>query len=445
MKKKRNKHTQLNNEKVMRAQHKAEFMRKFKHYFILISDEQAYKMIPNIILDKIFEHRAPSIRVLAAEGQVIPSHIVKNCKKLLSEKMKTFSFPLELTHTKEEITAEDYFTVAVTIFRFLNILVDDNFHNAAEIKRRARKEEYMGETHHTAVNHLAGVMDIITGLNSNLSHRMYWATLEVLYTMNGKIGTYQVVKLFSYVPEKIQANIDGVFRPVTRVAWGYNIPEPELNKINIDVKDLGGVFTKSNKSFEVYIQAHALQRLSERLDNIHTGVLHSSLIESLLHPVVHRDVYKNIFIEYRLYHKKVGYLPITFFESKIIIKTFLFLTNARTPEGDKLLANTGLSIEDTKYLSINKLSAFMASDIEQNERLKQIFIDAGCGDLFDTPKDMAVDPEKLKTRSIAALIADYIGLNADDFDFEEETDSDLEPTDDEKNPESESSEPSKEG
>ena len=414
----------------MRAQHKAEFMRKFKHYFVLISDEQTYKMIPSIILDKIYEFRAPSIRVVAAEGQVVPFHIVKNCRKLLSERMKTFRFPLELTCTKEEISAEDYFSVAITVFRFVNAIIDSNFHNAAEIKRRARKEEFMGETHQKAMNHLARVLNIITGLNSNLGNRLYWSTLDVLYTLNGKEGTFQVVNIYSYVPEKIQANIDGVVRPVSRVAWGINIPDPELKKVNIDLKDLGGVFTKSNKSFEVYIQSHALQRLSERLDNIHTGILHNNLIESLAHPVVHRNTYGNIFIEYRLNFKKVGYLPIVFFDSKIIVKTFLFLTNSQTPEGDKLLANTGLSIDDTKYLSINKLSALMASDISENEKVKQIFIDAGCGDLFDTDQGLLVDPEKLKTRSIAALIADYLGLNAENIDFEEEIEAEQEVIDD---------------
>ncbi len=440
MKKKRNKHKQLNNEKVMRAQHKAEFMRKFKHYFVLISDEQTYKMIPNGVLDNIYERRASAVRVIAAEGQAVPSHIVKNCKKLLSEWLKNIRFSLIETSTQEEITVDDYFTVLVTIIRFLRVVRDDDFHTVAEIKRRSRKEEYMEGAYQVAMQNLSDVINLITGFNNNLGHRIYWATFEVLTFMNGKEGTFQIVKLHSYVPEKFQANIDGVYRPASRVAWGVSIPNPYLRKVDIAAKDLGGVFTKSNKTFEVYIQAHALQRLSERLDNIHTGVLHNFLIESLIHPVVHRDAYKNIFIEYRLDYKKVGYLLITFSDAKIIVKTFLFLTNAQTPEGDKLLANTGLSIEDTRYLSINKLSAFMASDIAENEKVKQIFIDAGCGNLFDTPKDMVVDPEKLKTRSIAALIADYIGLNADDFDFEEETDTDLEPADDENNQNSEPSE-----
>ena len=48
-------------------------------------------------------------------------------------------------------------------------------------------------------------------------------------------------------------------------------------------------------------------------------------------------------------------------EGKIVIRTFLFVTNNGTPEGKKLAQITGLQKLDKKYLALDKLSTFMTS------------------------------------------------------------------------------------
>ena len=70
-------------------------------------------------------------------------------------------------------------------------------------------------------------------------------------------------------------------------------------------------------------------------------------------------------------------------EESIVIRTFLFVTNNGTPEGQMLENVTGLQKLDKKYLALDKLSTFMTSDIGGNEKVKEIFTSAGCQCLLE--------------------------------------------------------------
>ena len=61
-------------------------------------------------------------------------------------------------------------------------------------------------------------------------------------------------------------------------------------------------------------------------------------------------------IDFNMYEYKVGYLLITLHEDKLVIRSFLFLTNDGTLEGRKLRQLTRLEKYDKKYLGIDKLS-----------------------------------------------------------------------------------------
>ncbi len=79
----------------------------------------------------------------------------------------------------------------------------------------------------------------------------------------------------------------------------------------------------------------------------------------------------------------MGYLVAEIQEGNVFIRTYLFIANEGTPEGNLLKAKTGLGKLDIAYLKINKLSTYMNSDIATNPEVKKIFIEARCTALFD--------------------------------------------------------------
>jgi hypothetical protein len=76
-----------------------------------------------------------------------------------------------------------------------------------------------------------------------------------------------------------------------------------------------------------------------------------------------------------------------------------------------LKENTGLNKVDIKYLNIDKLRTFINSDIVKNERIKNIFIDAGCGGLFDLKFD---EPDAYKGNvKLAEEMSKYLEIEGE--------------------------------
>jgi hypothetical protein len=205
----------------------------------------------------------------------------------------------------------------------------------------------------------------------------------------------------------VKVLIDEHHRPAWRLGW--YLPEPELRLKFVSIKS-EDIYLSSGNMLDVYIQSHALNRLSERLDGIDMGILHFNIFDSFNILKVCRNKYGVLLFEYAIFGDKAGYFVGDVVDEKIILKTFLFLTNNGTPEADKLQTATGLMKEDITYLAIDKLSTFLLSDIAGNERVKQLFIDAGCESLFKIDKEF-IPSESTQTTSKAELIAKYLHLN----------------------------------
>ncbi|WP_157471488.1 hypothetical protein [Marinifilum fragile] len=146
--------------------------------------------------------------------------------------------------------------------------------------------------------------------------------------------------------------------------------------------DLKEVYHGSKEWLDIYIQAHALERLKERLDLLDEEALNYAIYESFLNLefLILSDGYVLITVE--LFKCKVGYWVANIINDDFVIRTFLFVTHAKTPEGDKLKEICGLERKDVPYWKIDRLSTFMNVDAEQYPKLSAMFEEAGCGDLF---------------------------------------------------------------
>lgn len=68
--------------------------------------------------------------------------------------------------------------------------------------------------------------------------------------------------------------------------------------------------------------------------------------------------------------------------------------------------------EDIIYLAIDKLSTFIYSDIASNDRIKQLFIDAGCESLFKIDKGSFVERDDDTIAAKAEMITKYLQVDA---------------------------------
>lgn len=105
-----------------------------------------------------------------------------------------------------------------------------------------------------------------------------------------------------------------------------------------------------------------------------------------------------------MWDKKVGYLVCSYAEGKVVIRSFLFLTNDGTPEGKRLSKLTQLQKLDKRYLEIDTLGGFMGFNIAYDVQLSSLFIEAGCGDLLNASDLKLYMKDDAKEKDVLTLL-----------------------------------------
>lgn len=164
-----------------------------------------------------------------------------------------------------------------------------------------------------------------------------------------------------------------------RIGWpdGFG----NIDWISIEPSKIGFLNGKQDAR-PVYIQRHALNRLNERLD-LYSGLVHEAIasgFDAETYEWHHRN--GKALVAFRILKKKVGYLVVSYEQDILIIRSFLFLTNNGTPEGNKLIGLTKLAPLDKSYLGVDTLPGFAGFDFPSNAELSELFRQAGCEDLL---------------------------------------------------------------
>ncbi|MGQ1783818.1 hypothetical protein [Saccharicrinis sp. GN24d3] len=213
-------------------------------------------------------------------------------------------------------------------------------------------KEYYGDTHkqHWLVE--ISVCDMLKTLTLP-THTLYTLHYELNPRVNHKkfnCSSYYYLK--SHLPVKKHINIDNHWRPIFLVqhpAIDFKCEDTVIEDCEINTELLKEVYHGSKTKLPVYIQSHALDRLCERLFPINITLI-CNLIEDALFKKVQVCYFNHrILLEVSALFGKLGYFVAKIIDEKIVLKTFLLLSNNSTPEGTLFyslpdLTNTMLTI-----------------------------------------------------------------------------------------------------
>lgn len=171
--------------------------------------------------------------------------------------------------------------------------------------------------------------------------------------------------------------------PTKKIRIGKNIRIGiQLRTISILDKFQNQTVHWKGKIYDLYILGHALRRMEERLD-INAAFSHILLALDVDYQMVREYRGKllipifepNDEIVYREPHKRnrLGYLIGTICDDVVLIRTFLFIAQDFTPEGDKLSQLLELKLIDKGYLNLDRLECFTRSNLRDDETLRPIF------------------------------------------------------------------------
>ena len=253
--------------------------------------------------------------------------------------------------------------------------------------------------------------------NNNFTQQLYY-TKEVKESKHDAFTNHTKVELYKYIPTRRKVCIGEIYRTVYQVGWFVNdkyVPSIiHSEKIETDTP-------LPKTEYRIFVQSHALNRLKERLNEDIQGILQIEIFHSILIAKSFRYYRDSIYIDYYFEKNKAGYLVGEIIGKIIVIKSFLFLTHNSTPEGELLKELTGLNKLDMKYLNIDKLKVFQESDIKNNAEVKKIFIDAGCGSLFEIRKNEF----KSTNIKLADKVLSYLEDARKDYDSISELEADM--------------------
>ena len=417
--------TQHDKQKMAAAQHRNEFFSKLNYMITkLTGNPTLFKSLPEQLLMDMYKTRFHAIRIEVEPGHKIPHEVFRYTKVFLLGELRNTT--RKFTDDGPEFPVDLFISVGFTLITFVSIARDDSppylltLRDSLPMARkdRATLSEFFMKIFHEEMVALAYAISYSANVFPQI---VFWADYGPLKSRDDDNQVYSTVRLKCYEPQRKQFIIDGQNRPAFEICVGKS--NRHLDKLAYKAEDLGINIQKSSLSLPLYIQNHALNRLYERLDGILKNAVYFWLIRSLLKKDIRKGNNNNYLIAYYIEERKLGYLVADIRDAHILIHTFLFITNEGTPEGNLLMANTGLGKLDISYLKINKLSTFINSDIASNPEVKRIFIEAGCTALFDKLPSYFFEESNSKTTvHIADKIRSYLANQKNDLDEPEAKD-----------------------
>ncbi len=385
------------------------YLKRIKAMMGIMGDESAYELLNPKGVEWLYFLRLRPVKLISLDDpkQKVNKHDLDILNHQLNLLLKK-SF-VGLGPKKIQVNLCDFFCFTETLYLiFRNIDKDYCFNPLAFQEKLPSFDESYQEIRVEAFAMLQNTFDNLSWIYSNTirhSIRIEAEPRKEAKSPFDRSAFYNNYIVYFEKPETELCEIDGHKRTIFQVGVFKN---NTLIRIALTPEQLGMTGILQKLPLNVFIQAHAIDRIKERIGDYFMGTSYVDIFTAILSKKPFRSDDGGFLFPYSYSDKRLGYLKANLVGDKIIIRTFLFLTNNGTPEGKKLTIQLGVQKEDKKYLGIDKLSTFINSDIEENENLKQVFIQAGCGSLFEMKKHLREKPDH--SIHCANYLSQYLGL-----------------------------------
>jgi hypothetical protein len=420
-------------QKLQAAQHKKQYMTRYRRLCTMIGNgEPLFDILSPYILNIIYVNRGAAFKIKVKEEAKITKRFVKIMYCYIEKEMQEHFIDLMIPDSDYQVSLVDYYQI---ILPFESILRSDTCRFAG-MEKFAAFSEKISDRRDRYCDELEFIISYACYFYSDLSKRnLYTYEYEIVRAEKHFGIYYQIITLGTHLLDIRYADIRGDRRPVIQTGeMSYKDGQTVFVPNTVTLRQLYIKDPSGNKSVPVYIQQHAIDRTIQRACcTASSGVL--SLLANTFSD--HQRKYApdgpdgdRYLIACFFYDIKIGYFVGRLINGIFVILTFLFITQSKTPEGRKLAKITGLQRDDMTFLAIDDLKTLINSDINDDPRIKQIFIDAGCESILQMNYELHAKgyykwlwDESKQDTEISKLIAEYLQLGDNDKEyFENEID-----------------------
>lgn len=173
----------------------------------------------------------------------------------------------------------------------------------------------------------------------------------------------------------------------------------------LSTKVIPGLEDQPERQLPVYVQEHVRLRMNERLDPLAEDEMDHLLGDTMSRPktVPLRD--GAFLLELQMYHCLLGYVVAEVIDDAggpageaVLMRTFLFVTQSGTPEGDRFNERLKVGNYEKSYFRLDRLAPFMTTDLCQDPVFQEILRECGIGDLIEVVKINREVRRSLETR-----------------------------------------------
>lgn len=379
------------NSKQLEAEKRNHFLRHIKHILVESGCAQVYRVLTTRHKQALYKIKDSSLKVRKGDCYCLGNKDIKLIRQFIDKEMQREKISIE--KSGYTMSVKEFYTYGLSLYalqKWFKEQEEPEMQEAYNIMTERLNIVQTEEKHRAELLALCSCFSMIASeLNKYLVHIKVQLASE---TSTGQIKGLEF-ELNAFPAEQKKIQLYGNTRPAYRVgSCAYEMLYPTWVAVRRCLFEKPTPF--NNIDIPVYIQMHAINRLTERIDTLSRDCMELYVYLSFQTPRI-QFFRGKVLVDYIYSQTKLGYLLVEIVDNVVLIKTFLLLTNEATPEGEKLKELTGLSKIDMKYWNIDRLSTFQKTDIYENEELKLIFKKAGCGNLFSKAVNYLEEEEHL--------------------------------------------------
>lgn len=223
----------------------------------------------------------------------------------------------------------------------------------------------------------------VLAVSNSFTKTMHTFKTSFEYRKLGVYGLYHTLSICSVESRVSKVEINGIKRIVYQIGSQSVNDEPEW--AGISVAKLSNLYKGDKEELPICIQNHALVRYLSRISPFDESLGQCYIAISIRNkePLIYR---RNVLFPIYYTDFKLGYLIAKPVGDRLVVSTFLFVTQHGTPEGDQLEKLSGLSKEEINYWNIAKLEVFASGAMNPEQGIFTLFKECGLDYLFDTVK-----------------------------------------------------------
>src|SRR5512133_3371607 len=282
-----------------------------------------WKRLSPKLKEKFLGYTILPIRYVKAEGEKISDAVILALRKDITTILDLVC--VNSDHLKKPLSVSAFFTGALGLRRAIVETIDlknPDYHGWMGVV--SRFDDIFTDLSVNPMVHISAQLTKLCYICTSLEKTFYYFDNTIHLPTRTEKYFCLIFKFRSMPAEKRMVSIENKNRPTYRLGISRR---KYVKWATIRIEHEGS-------SFPVFVQVHAFERLKERLAPLQMPDIQVMLYEAFDLPEISQLPDGGYLVFTRYQKAKVGYLVVEIIDTIAVVKTFLFITQTGTPEGD---------------------------------------------------------------------------------------------------------------